>query len=618
MKQQNRKGLWFLAAASMLTLAACGGGSGGQASSAAPQTTSASAPAQGSGQGQESENQPTSTSPVTESSKQEGGESSNVPASMFSVTFNYNYPGSRPTQVKVEAGSTVEKPEDPVREGFGFTGWYTEIGCVNLFDFNTPITKNTVLFAGWSESNLTVSFNYNYVGAPAISQVTVAKGSPVAKPADPVRENYAFEGWYLEAAGEHEYDFTLPVTESFTLYAKWTLSVATVTFDLGYETEGRISTVSVRIGEAMVAPNDPLREGYNFLGWFRGANDSVAYDFSSLVTESFTLTAKWEIMVLTVTFNYNYAGATSSTVNVNYGEKVAEPANTRSGYICAWMLNDKEFDFDTPITENITLVASWTAESSDSYTYTYYYNYTGAPNNGVYKTDSVKKQSKPSRPTDPTRDGYYFSGWYADADCTTTFNFNARATSAQSVYAKWLDIYTLEAEYIDLDGKMGFGFSVNLTGTDLIYPANGSQASNGYYVSGMYYENAELEFDFNVDKAVDDAVITMRIQCEFDTKTFNPETYSVEINGVALDYDEITIEGLEEDTRSDIRRPFINVQMNDRAVLNKGPNVLKFITTNKIFHGNTRQADAPMLDCVYIATDAALTWSPKTSNLEGK
>jgi uncharacterized repeat protein (TIGR02543 family) len=616
MKQQNTKGLWLLTAASLLALAACGGGNGGQASSTSPQDASASAPAQSSDQGQKSASQSTSVGPGTVSSSQ-GGDSS-VPAAMVSVTFNYNYPGSRPTQVKVEAGSTVEKPADPVREGYGFTGWYTEIGCVNLFDFNTPIAKNTVLFAGWSESNLTVSFNYNYVGAPAITTVTVAKGSSVAKPADPERENYTFEGWYLEAAGEHEYDFTLPVMESFTLYAKWTLSVATVTFDLGYETENRTSTVSVRIGEAVAAPAEPRREGYDFLGWFRDANDSVAYDFSSIVSDSFTLTAKWEIIVLTVTFNYNYAGANSSTVNVNYGEKVDEPTNTRTGYICAWMLNDAEFDFDTPITESITLVASWTAESSDSYTYTYYYNYTGAPNNGVYKTDSVKKQAKPARPSDPTRDGYYFSGWYTDADCTTAFNFNARATSAQSAYAKWLDIYTLEAEYIDLDGKMGFGFSVNLTGTDLIYPANGSQASNGYYVSGMYYENAELEFDFNVDKDVDDAVITMRIQCEFDTKTFNPDTYTVEINGVALDYEEITIEGLEEDTRSDVRRPFINVQMNDRAVLNKGPNVLKLITTNNVYHGNTRQADAPMLDCVYVATDAKLTWSPKVSNLEGK
>ena len=610
---KTRKGLWLLSTAAVLALASCGGGGESKASSSA--SGSASSIASSSSASGKSSEAPSSSLPASSASNT--GDSSR-PAATFSVTFNLNYGGARPIQVKVEEGSMVEAPEDPVREGFAFTGWYTEIACNNLFNFETPITKNIVLFAGWSESNITVSFNYNYVGAPAIDRVTVAKGSPVERPVDPVRENYAFNGWFLDAAGMDIYDFSLPVLESFTLYAKWTLSVATVTFDLGYETEDRLNVVSVNIGEAVSKPADPTREGYSFEGWFLNLQDASSYDFSKVVNESFTLTAKWEILILTVTFDYNYTGASSESVDVVYGQKVSEPENKRTGYICTWMYGGAEFDFNTPITESITLVASWTAESSDSFTYTYYYNYTGAPNGGVYKVDTIKKQTKPTRPTDPVRDGYYFSGWYEDADCTKAFNFNNRASANTSIYAKWLDIYTLEAEYINLDGKVGFGYSVNLSGTDLIYPANGSEASNGYYISGFYYENAEIEFDFNVDKAVTDAVITMRIQCEFDTKTFNPDTYAVLVNDVPMDYEEITIEGLEEDTRSDVRRPFINVEMNDRAALKNGANVIKLVTTNKIYHGNTRQADAPMIDCIYVATDANLTWSPKLSNLEGK
>lgn len=620
MNKKNRKGVWVLSIASMLMLAACGGGNApdSKASSSAASSSSTEATSTGKTEQTSSQSQKESSSATTSGSSTQKSDSDSKSAATFTVTFNLNYPGSRPFQVKVESGSTVDEPDAPTREGFGFTGWYTEIGCVNLFDFDTPITRATVLFAGWSESNITVSFNYNYVGAPAITQVSVAKGSSVARPEDPTRENYAFVDWCLDAAGENPYDFTLPVTESFTLFAKWNLSVAQVTFDLGYDVENRQSVVSVNIGSAVAAPADPSREGYSFKGWYLNLSDSTSYDFSKVVTESFTLTAKWEILILTVTFDYNYSGMTKQTVNVTYGDTVDEPANTRTGYICAWMLNDSEFDFDTPITESITLVASWTAESSDSYVYTYYYNYAGAPNNGVYKTVDVKKNTKPSRPAEPVRDGYYFSGWYNEASCQTAFDFNSRASANHNAYAKWLNIYTLEAEYVDLEGKMGFGFSVNLTGTDLIYPANGSQASNGYYISGFYYENAFVDFDFNVDKDVNDAVVTMRIQCEFDTKTFNPDTYAVLVNGEPLDYDEIVIEGLEEDTRSDVRRPFINVQMNDRAALKKGANNIKLVTTNNVFHGNTRQADAPMIDCLYVATDANLTWNPKLSNLEGK
>lgn len=544
--------------------------------------------------------------------------SESQPVSTFTVTFNFNYSGSKPTQVKVEGGKAVAEPEDPTREGYSFTGWYTEKDCENLFDFATPITKNLVLFAGWEQANLTVTFNFNYVGAPATQNVTVAKGETVEKPTDPEREDYAFVAWCLDASGEQVYDFSSIVNESFTLYAKWSLSVATITFDLGYETTDSTFTVKTAVGKAMEAPESPTRTGYNFQGWFVSLSDSNPFDFSSVIENSFSLTAKWEIIVLTVTFNYNYGTVESTTVNVEYGKTVQEPENKRSGYLCVWQLSGAEFDFSTPITESIVLTASWQAESTDSFVYTYYYNYAGAPSDGVYLATNVKKNNRPSIPEKPTRGGYYFSGWYSDSACTTSFNFNGRASADQSIYAKWLSIYTLEAEYVNLDGKMGFGFSVNLTGTDMIYPDRGTHASNGYYVSGLYYENAEIEFDFNVDKAVADAVVIMRIQCEFDTKTFSPETYTVTVNGVALDYEAITIEGLEEDTRSDVRRPFIDVEFNDRASLKKGANVIKMITTNKIVHGNTRQADAPMIDCVYVCTDAGLTWSPRTDNLEGK
>lgn len=53
------------------------------------------------------------------------------------------------------------------------------------------------------------------------------------------------------------------------------------------------NTVSVKSGELATEPRTPTYEGHTFLGWFRDG-DSVAYDFSTPVTESFTLTARWQ------------------------------------------------------------------------------------------------------------------------------------------------------------------------------------------------------------------------------------------------------------------------------------------------------------------------------------
>lgn len=71
----------------------------------------------------------------------------------------------------------------------------------------------------------------------------------------------------------------------------------------------------------------------------------------------------------TVTFDKNDGSATTS-VEVIKNEKVAKPADpTREGYTFNyWTLNAVEYDFDTPVTDNITLVANWTENPAPSYT----------------------------------------------------------------------------------------------------------------------------------------------------------------------------------------------------------------------------------------------------------
>lgn len=55
-----------------------------------------------------------------------------------------------PKEQRVEMGTLAEKPEDPIREGFFFIGWYTEEDYQNYFDFeSTVIYHNMTLYARW-------------------------------------------------------------------------------------------------------------------------------------------------------------------------------------------------------------------------------------------------------------------------------------------------------------------------------------------------------------------------------------------------------------------------------------------------------------------------------------
>ena len=66
----------------------------------------------------------------------------------------------------------------------------------------------------------TVTFRYSN-GQPDWKQ-TVDKGEKADYPKDPVQKGFVFAGWFEDEKLELAYDFDIPVTADFTLYAKWT------------------------------------------------------------------------------------------------------------------------------------------------------------------------------------------------------------------------------------------------------------------------------------------------------------------------------------------------------------------------------------------------------------
>ena len=70
----------------------------------------------------------------------------------FTVNFDTNG-GSHIESVKVMHSQTVELKEDPVKEGYIFTGWYTDRDCTESFDIKTDtVTGSMTLYAGWEKA----------------------------------------------------------------------------------------------------------------------------------------------------------------------------------------------------------------------------------------------------------------------------------------------------------------------------------------------------------------------------------------------------------------------------------------------------------------------------------
>lgn len=76
----------------------------------------------------------------------------------YTVTFNANRvtPTNFPSAQRVVSGSTLSEPETPTATGYTFGGWYTDAECTKEFDFNTPITADTTLYAKWTANTVAV------------------------------------------------------------------------------------------------------------------------------------------------------------------------------------------------------------------------------------------------------------------------------------------------------------------------------------------------------------------------------------------------------------------------------------------------------------------------------
>jgi len=201
----------------------------------------------------------------------------------YNVTFVVD--GSE-TIVKAKEGEKVSKPAAPVKEGYQFIGWY--LGSEE-YTFNN-VTSNITVVAKFTKviSEYTVTF----IVGDEKTILTIKEGEKVSKPIDPVKDGYNFIGWYQEDA---LYTFG-EVYEDITLTAKFEeikqeVKEYTVTFVVGDEE----TKVKVTEGEKVSKPVSPVKDGYNFIGWYQ---DGALYEFNTIIKEDITLTAKFEVKVI--------------------------------------------------------------------------------------------------------------------------------------------------------------------------------------------------------------------------------------------------------------------------------------------------------------------------------
>ena len=339
-------------------------------------------------------------------------------------TVTYINEGIEYHKETAEYGSVITEIQDPTKEGYTFTGWYTKDN--EKVSYPITVTKNITLYSKYEINSYKVSY-YNE-GKKYIEDQKINYGENALKPnTNPSKIGYTFKYWSLKENGE-EYEFSTKITKDITLYAVYEINKYTVT----YINEGiEYHKETAEYGSVITEIQDPIKEGYTFIGWYDENNQKVSYPIT--VTEDITLHSKYEINTYTVSFYHNNEKYVENQ-KVNYGESAVKPSTdpTKEDYnFSGWVIKgtNNKYDFTSKVTKDIELESSFTTKPI--------YTVTFKIENEVILTENVIEGHKVTSKEAPYKKGYLFDKWYSDEGLTIENNFDEKIMGNKTIYGKY-------------------------------------------------------------------------------------------------------------------------------------------------------------------------------------
>lgn len=315
----------------------------------------------------------------------------------------------------------------------------------------------------------------------------------------------------------------------------------TITYELGGGTLSNAPTQYNKNSGTVTLPR-PTRDGYRFTGWT--GTDLAEKTLDVVIPAGSTgdreYTANW-VETRTVTFDVNGHGTAPDPQTVDIGTKAVRPTDpAQTGWRFDGWYTDKDctaaYDFDSVVTDNITLYAKWVK----TVTVTYHVgSYGTAP-----ASQTVDAGKKFTRPADPVGSRAIFQGWYTDENYTTAYDFGSAVETDLNLYAKWKDGYRVVFQTAHGAAPAEQKVALNGKATKPADPTATGYIFKGWYTSQLY----TAEFDFNTPIAADTTLYAK--WDEIYTVTFNvgghgtaPAAQKVENGGKATKPENPTAKG---------------------------------------------------------------------------
>ncbi len=342
----------------------------------------------------------------------------------------------------------------------------------------------------------TLTFEVN--GGDEVAPITAYKGVALVAP-EVTKEGYFFDGWYTETSCENLFDFEAGLSESTTVYAKYTKGVV-VSYSNTCDTE--VESVLVRPNTAIVAPEViPTSSTQYFNGWFADEECFQVFDFTSGVAVDTVVYAGWRNPVV-VSFVAG-EGIEIDNIYTDINVAITLPADPESeGYrFGGWYLDEactNAFVAEEGVTESTSLYAKWIEQVKVQYIY----------QEEVVGTEYVDADAAYTAVTPSTFDEIVI-GWYVNPELTEEFVDGTTLTVSTNLYAK---IHTFAPDGVLESFVNGDGSSSTQYAWIYDYASNSFTSSNKgvsnsssvlvitfakeSFVSFDYLVNSESNYDF--------------------------------------------------------------------------------------------------------------------------
>ena len=507
------------------------------------------------------------------------------------ATFNYNYSGSTSSTVTLTNGQTLSRPINPTRNGYVFTGWYTNASCTTRYDFTGTITDDMTLYAGWTEMSMSSVYSETQINPTdyasstdyySVSTSSTSSGSKkhiylVAEETgthyiyyknDSSSSNYAYYLQIYNLTTGTTIKSSSTVINTFYSYSSFSCSkgdiivISLYRYNTSYSSSAYLyfsgfgsptaSTATVRISSAIedgvldcevignyafsncrsltsvTIGNRAASIGdYAFYNCSNLTSVTIGNSVTSIGSSAFSGCSSLESITLpfvgakadvtssdTYQYPFGYIFGTSSytgsysAAQYYYGDNTSSttsttyyiPSSLKTVTITGGHILDGAFYNCSSLT-SITIGDNAIVPPI---VITFDYNYSDSTSSIVTLTNGQTL----SRPTNPTRSGYVFTGWYTNSSCTTRYDFTDTITGNMTLYAGWTEMsissvysetqinptdYTSSSDYYSVSTSSTYSGSkkhiylvAEETGTHYIYYKNYDSSSNYAYYLQIY------------------------------------------------------------------------------------------------------------------------------------